>query len=46
MARMGFGSPNMAEQSSYVLTRMTRDYTLNALYREHWIAALQCWVDI
>ncbi|MEG1564563.1 MAG: DUF1073 domain-containing protein, partial [Bacteroides sp.] len=38
MARLGAGTPNLLEGTSYSLQRLTRDFnTLNALYRESWI---------
>lgn len=37
-ARIGFGSPNLMESTSYPLTRLTQQYQLmNSLYRNHWI---------
>ena len=39
MANLGLGSTNLSQRGSYHLTRMTWDYgTLNALYRNNWIA--------
>ena len=39
MANLGFGSTNLSQRGSYHLTRMSWDYgTLNALYRNNWIA--------
>lgn len=39
MARLGFGQPNLLEQTEYPLTRMTQNYALiNSLYRNDWIA--------
>lgn len=38
LARLGAGTPNLMEGTSYNMARLTRDYgLLNALYREHWI---------
>lgn len=38
LARLGVGTPNLLEGTSYTMERMTRDFgTLNALYRESWI---------
>ena len=38
LARLGTGTPNLMEGTTYSLNRLTRDYgLLNALYREHWI---------
>ena len=40
LARLGTGTPNLMEGTTYSLNRLTRDYgLLNALYREHWISA-------
>lgn len=39
MARMGWGSNNLLEGTSYPLTRLTRNYVLmQSLYRSNWIA--------
>ena len=38
-ARLGYGTPNLAEGTEYPLTRLTRDYNLmNSLYRNNWLA--------
>ena len=38
LARLGAGTPNLMEGTSYSMQRLTRDYNLlNSLYREHWI---------
>lgn len=38
LARLGAGTPNLMEGTSYNMARLTRDYgLLTALYREHWI---------
>ena len=38
-ARMGWGTPNLAEATDYVLERFSYDYwMLITLYRNHWIS--------
>ncbi|EHL08988.1 phage-associated protein, HI1409 family [Desulfitobacterium hafniense DP7] len=38
LARMGYGTPNFIESTSYPMTRLTKDYSLmNSLYRSHWV---------
>ena len=38
LARLGAGTPNLMEGTTYSASRLTRDYNLlNSLYREHWI---------
>lgn len=38
IARLGYGTNNLMEGTSYPMTRLTRNYQLmNSLYRSHWI---------
>lgn len=38
LARMGYGTPNFIESTSYPMTRLTKDYSLmDSLYRSHWV---------
>ena len=39
MARMGYGTPSLAEGTSYVMERLSNNYWLMlTLYRNHWLA--------
>ena len=43
MARMGAGTTNITEASTYVMTRITRNYYLmNTLYRNSWLVRKIC----